>query len=43
MLENTTPITVSCLMRLCSFTYPVSSAQPMPATKAPTASGMPIM
>ena len=41
--EKTTPSTVFCLMRLLSVMKPVASAQNMPATKAPTASGMPIM
>ena len=41
MPEKTTPITVSCLIRLFSLRYPVASAQIMPAAKAPMARGKP--
>ena len=43
MPENTTPITVSSLMRLLSLMKPVATAQNKPAAKAPMASGSPTM
>lgn len=41
MPEKTIPITVSCLIRLLSFRYPVATAQNTPATNAPVAKGNP--
>ena len=43
MPEKTMPITVSCLTRLLSRMNPVASAQTIPAAKAPTASGRPVI
>ena len=43
MPEKTTPITVSCLIRLLWLRYPVNIAQDIPAAKAPTIRGNPVI